>query len=638
MKPKKMKKFILWAVLILVVVAPGAVLAEEAAKPAKLDPAPSIWDSLVPEGEKKVGNVTVEYEIYPLSHYQLDLWVKDRSIWDFIAHPIEETTGQAIDGSLSMLHLFVNMGWQITVELSRIVIWILEESLKLDIVDELIEYVGDGVRNLAGFNGNLQERGFYGLMLPIVTVIFAGYAGYKGMRENDEFTVVGAILSFLLIVLGSFAFFYYVEDIARELNKFGTEFGKGLMALTTNTFQPTKLLNSEEATVQAGNNVWDITVITPFKLLEFGTTEVDEKRVRDILKTPPEERGELLNRERNVYKNQMILPSNVAGRAAGVALFFLMNLFIWSIPIFIAIYKLVYQGWFLIVLLMGPIALAWAVVPAWREILYKWASELLGAVLMQVALGMMLAIYLAVGGALFQFGEEKGYLLMVLLQIVLVITIFKQRKMIFSFVIAPATFLHWNAASHKKYPAWAPLSPHRLGHLFEGAFSSGLIDDARDLVKGMKQKASMGSLNTKQKDSRAKEDIPELKEMEKNKEEVIFEPYDDPQLSGKEQDKLGGSSMSLLEMDGKDQSNEPPLLEEEKPLMLDGVNKEPEVIDADYVPFVEGGAGRVESRQDAPLLLEVKERKKEAKAKEEGPILLIEPRDDKKEGRNRNDR
>lgn len=632
MNPVKFwKRFVLWAVLILAVIAPSAVLAAEEEQPRKIEPAPSIWDSLVPEGEEKVGKVTVEYEKYPLSHYQLDIWLKERSFWDFVKSPIEETKGKITDSGIAMLHIFINMGWQLIVEMSRLVIWILEESLKLDIVNELIEYVGEGVRNIAGFEGNLQDRGFYGLMLPLVTILFAAYTGYRAMEENDEMTLINGILTFFLITLGSFAFFFYIEDIAKELNKFGTEMGKGLMALTTNTFQPTKNLNAKEATAQAGNNIWNMTVMTPFKLLEFGTMDVDQKRVDAILSTHPEQRGELLNKEKKVYGNQMILPSSIGGRGVFVFLLFFMNLFVWAIPVFIAFYKLVFQGWFLVVLLLSPIALAWAVVPPWRDILYKWAAELLGAVLMQVALGLMLAIYLAVGGALYEFGEEKGYLLMVLLQIVLVITIFKQRKMIFSFVIWPSTFLRWNAGFHQKYPTWSSISPHRLENLFEGAFSDAFIRDmARDLKK-LRGKVSFGSMNFR-KEQTNQEDIPELQEIEKNKEEVIFQPYDDPQLTGKDQDQLGagknGDAM-LLEQE-----------QDEKPLLLNGADQETEVVDADVKYLEEHSASNsrpIEGEKDAPMLLfEPKEAKPSEKAEDEGPILLIEPK--KKEGQDRNDR
>lgn len=652
MNPMKFwKRFVLWSVLILAVVAPGAVLAAEEDEELTSVPAvPSFWDSLVPDREDQVGDITVEYEKYPLNHYHLDLYIQDRSLWDFITSPIDTTKEQGIQMAIAVLHLLINSFWQLSVELSRVVIWIMEESLRLDIVGELISYVGEGVRTLAGFDENLHKRGFYGLMFPLVTVFFAGYTGYRAMQENDDMTLINGIITFLIIVLGSFAFFYYIEEIATELNKFGTEMGKGLMALTTNTFQPMKNLSAEEATVQAGNNLWNMTVMTPYKLLEFGTDKVDQKRVDAILSTHPEKRGELLIKEKKTYKNEMILPSNVLTRGIGVFLFFVMNLFVWVIPLFIAIFKLVYQGWFLIVLLMSPIALAWAIVPAWREILYKWASELLGAVLMQVALGMLLAIYLAVGGALYKFGQEKGYLLMVLLQIILSITIFLQRKMIFSFVIAPATFLHWSATSKHRHPMWAPISPHRLEGLFEDAFSGDLLRQAaRSLKKKWKDRASEGTKSIheepKQDSAPNQEDIPELKEINKTpEEEVIFRPYDDPQLTTPDPELLEKKD---LESDARmlESEEKPQLLDgsEEKPALLDGVDQKPEVVDADVteVKMLEERASdtrQIESESDTPLLLAEKEAEPEAngKTKDEGPILLIEPQ--KKEGQDRDDR
>jgi len=599
----KRKAFILWAAFVMILAAPGAVLAAEV---------PSIWDSLVPKGDDKVGDVTVEYNRYPLSHYQLEIVVDDRPFWQ-----LDESVS---DTGWVILHGFNNMLWQVNVEITRIVIFILEESLKLDVVGELIESVGQGVRSLAGFGENLENRGFYGLLFPILIIGFGGWVGWKALVDDDEDSAVRGLMYFLIVVIFSFSFFYYAEDIGREANRGGVEVSKGVMALATNTFQPTKNLNSEEATAQVGNNLWDMAVIMPYKLIQFGTVEVDDKRVEKLLKTPPDQRDKVLEEEKTKHKNQMLDPRKGWTRLGFVVMQIILNLFALCIPLFIALFKLLYQLWFLFVLLLAPIALAWAIIPSWRETLYKWASELLGAVLMQVALGVLLAIYLAVGGALYQFAEKKGFVIAWLLQIALVVVIIKQRKVIFQLVVAPATFLHWNRAyqSANRLPRWLPTDPSRMMEEFNQKMSKGL----NALFSG---RGDQGSRTVDEEPSETSSGEPyELKEMEKKpKEEVLFEPYDDPQLKGQqpEQDQIQGSSETVLELDGEQEYAAG--LEEEKTALLEGESPKLEVIDAEVVEE-EKDIRHIEDHEDTPRL------EKPAQEKKDGPILLIEP--EKKEG------
>lgn len=531
-------------VLAFILLLPGLVWAEEAEKAVDVPYAPSLWDALLPQGDEKVGDIPVEYNRYPMHHYRLDLWIKERSFWDLVTDPVEETKGWVTDEFAFALHGLVDTFWRMNVGFSRIVVWVLEESLKFDLVGELIEGVAEGVRNLAGYDGNLGNRGFYGLMLPLLIVLFAGYVGYKAMEENDEMTVISAVLSFLLVVMGGLVYFHYVEDIAGELNRFGSELGKGLLALTTATFQPTERLTSEEAVAQAGNNLWEVTVRMPYKLLEFGTLQVDEKRVERVLSTPPEERSGVLEEEKRAG-NRMILPESVWDRLWGAFLFFVGNLFVWVIPLFIAVLRVVYQGWFLVLLLLGPIALAWAVVPSWRETLYRWAGQVLHAVLMQAALSMMLAIYLALGGALFAFGEEKGYLVLMLLQVVLVITLIKQRRVLFALVTAPAMHLMDRT---DRMPRFMRHFPRWWEKALMARSMARNLKHVRSFFRGGLEPKTAGASSGEFHVSGEEPEPVELKEMPKATEETFFEFFDDPQIPGTDRPAVEGKEAEEVEL------------------------------------------------------------------------------------------
>ena len=564
----KRKAFLLWLLVWVVLAAPVGALA-----------APSVWDSLVPKGADKVGKVTVEYNRYPLSHYQLDLVLEERSIW--------EVDEKLSDTGHSMLHIFVNTLWQVNVEVSRIIIWVLEESLKLDLVGEFIQSIAQGIQTFAGFNTNLMDRGFYGLFFPLMIVLLGGWVGWKAMAEMDEDSAVRGIIYAMVVIFLSFGFFYYADDIGSEANRAATEISKGVMALTTNVFRPTDPLSSKEATAQAGNNLWHMQVMMPFKLLEFGDLNVDNKRVENVLKTPPDQRQEVLDRERNQYKNTMITPQNSGNRLGFILMHTVLNLFISTLPLFVALYKLFYQVYFLFLLLLAPIALTWAILPSWRESLYKWASEVLGALLMQVGLGVLLSVYLAIGGALYRFSINKGYLLTMLLQLVLIVLVIKQRKVIFQLVTVPATFLHWNKAwQSDRLPRWMPTEPYRAEPY---RAVEGFVDKAMEGGKSEGRYGGFGHEGSAATESAATQEPPvELKEIPHEElDDLVFEPYDDPSLPDGEKKKLDHSSIPMLDV-VDEKSENVSMLEgpKEKELELVEVSVQPSKEENDGPPLL----------------------------------------------------
>src|SRR5690606_32231783 len=92
---------------------------------------------------------------------------------------------------------------------------------------------------------------------------------------------------------------------------------------------------------------------------------------------------------------------------------------------------------FLFMWMWAPIALIWAVVPAMREGAKRWAAEVLGAQVMSFNLGVLLTVYFVFSDLLYDWSAEKGYLKMMLGQLILVAVFLIKRNEIFAMINEP---------------------------------------------------------------------------------------------------------------------------------------------------------------------------------------------------------
>jgi hypothetical protein len=398
----------------------------------------SLVDNLIPfsTDQKKVGQVEVIYNKYPLSNYWIDLYLEDKSFWE-----IEEA---ASNTGHYFLHQLNNMVWLGNVELSRFVVWVLENALELDFVRELGKSVGEGIQRLSGFDGStLSERGMYGMFLPLMIVFVGGWLFWKGIMEGDDEGAARGLFHAFLVIMLSLTFFYNASNIMTKANDISKEISVNLMAVTTNVIQPSEgVLSAEEATAQAGNNLWNLMVMKPYLLLQYGTTEVDPERVNELLSKAPEKRTaivqkEVKSKETGGYDNINMTTKNSSIRFGFIIATGVLNLLLAIVMLAISGGVIAFQLLFLVFLLMAPLALVWAVVPAWKDSAGKWLSDTVGALMMKVALGMYMAVYFSFSGALYDYAEDKGYLMIMLLQFVLVAVMFWKRKDIFTLVTWP---------------------------------------------------------------------------------------------------------------------------------------------------------------------------------------------------------
>lgn len=416
----------------------------------------SLVDNLLPisDSRKKVGRVHVIYNAHLLSHYRIDLALQKPFFWE-----LDEKASKLGNYFFNEIN---NTLWQTNIFLSRLTVWILENALTLDLIEDVGQSISEGLKRLSGFEDNLSQRGIYGLLFPFMIIFLGFWIGWKAIAVDDSEGATRGIVHAVVVILFSFSFFYYSQSIVSTMNQVSSDLTREFLGISTNIIQvETVYYTSEEATAIAGNNLWSIMVYKPYLLLQYGTTEMDSNRVEKLLKASPQsvKRDKLVMKEvaktsEGGYENINMTAKNNSTRLGFITMVLFLNLFVGMVVILLAAGLPFFQLYFMFLILLSPIALAWAIVPAWKETLYRWSSEVLGALLMKLALGVLLAIFFAFSSALYDFSADKGYVFMMFMQFCLLVLLMWKSKQIFQLVTSPAVFMSGSLSSNQDVEGW----------------------------------------------------------------------------------------------------------------------------------------------------------------------------------------
>lgn len=398
-------------------------------------------DNLIPQdkAKKKVGKITVMPNQYSPSRYQLDLWVK-KGYW------IDDA---AIEGAASTWHGFNNGLWSLNVSSCYVIYWMMDEFQKNNVVAEKADDVEEGIQTLAGFtNGTWRQGvGIWGMLLPIMLMLAAGYIGWKAMGQNDEMSAKSAAFKSILVILFSFAYFTYASAVITTPVNIVMGIRNATMALGASAMKG-EIVTPAEAVAASTNNLHKIMIDNDWRMLQWGSTDVDDVRVKAILDHPQssEIRKRAVELEATPVKEGGMGNKNMTMEASFIRTFFIggsivKNVFIGIVVSILALAGYIFQLLYLFLALLGPLALIWAVNPKMIHSAEKWAAEGLGALMMIFAIGVVLAVYFLASDLLYRMYEEDGYIMIVISQLCLIALLIWKRSVIFNLATSPAMSL-----------------------------------------------------------------------------------------------------------------------------------------------------------------------------------------------------
>lgn len=406
--------------------------------------ASSLQDSLIPKSDKThSGSVELEFNKYPVSRYKLDLWID--ATWNplnVVGHISDEVQAIRLD--------LVNGIWSFSRIIFYFSIIVVGQAFELDIVETLIDTIGQSIQTIAGFtSAGFQDYGLWPMLILLMITLLGAWAAYVVMIRREQSRALSGILSMLVIFALSLGFFSQAGVILSGANTVSKELQVRILNISGKLMTPGKSYSGNEGIAVIQNQMFDILIKKPYLLMQYGSIAVDPTRVEGMLQLEynSEERNGRAKDDVANYDNKMMSVDGLGDRFWFALLQFLAGLILAIQMLLMSGSVLFFQVIFIALVLFAPVPLLISLVPAWRDSAMGWCMKTLHALLMKVGVALLMTVIFTISGFIYTAIDigEYGFLFVLGTQILVYIGIWWKRKELFSF----ATTLSGKESSHK---------------------------------------------------------------------------------------------------------------------------------------------------------------------------------------------
>ncbi|HDX9649375.1 TPA: CPBP family intramembrane metalloprotease, partial [Bacillus cereus] len=318
---------------------------------------------------------------------------------------------------------FGNMAFQLSVILSQLTIFLVDQALNLDIVDAVADKLGAAMQNIAGIEkGGFLSSGLFPAIIGIACVLSACYAGYIFFIKRQPSKGLSELVKTVLVIAFIVTYIGNASTILKSANTISSEISVTVLAKATGTVAGDPGRSKADAIFSVKKQIWDLLVERPYLFLQYGEDSKEKlgtQRVDELLSKPPgKDRDDLVQKE--VKKgNQMMVISSVGERLVFTVMYYVVNTFAGVPVIAFCLLIVAFQLWFLVMSIISPIVMAVALLPGHRRVIESWASQWIRPLALKIFMSVMLVIIFTVAELLYVLPEAgvAGYVSTMIFQI-----------------------------------------------------------------------------------------------------------------------------------------------------------------------------------------------------------------------------
>ena len=386
------------------------------------------------------------------TYYQLDLvddgeWKEDDKAWWDLSRIVDGFE----DGMLSMLYYVFQMGLDLAFSfnllMTNVMLSILELAYEIEIINALIDKVGATVVGMTGISGGSVSAGvgLFGGFLGLIGLIVAIYTLYQFIVKRATLQAFSGLLKSIIAVSIAFVFFSQYSTIIKGANSISTELSAFILSGDVSDLMDASqtangAINTTSALEKMNDNLFTTFVHNPYLLMQYGTTDeqmIGEDRIRALLQAKPnsDARQDIALSEIKDEDNYMMTYGKIMQRYNYAGVMVLGNA-VSSIPVYLlALSLILFQFWFLIMALVAPFALLWSALPGQFGVLKRYGFELLLPLVLKACISLGALLIFGLSEVVLNLtsitqGSTKGYILAIVLQTMLFISLFLLRKRI----------------------------------------------------------------------------------------------------------------------------------------------------------------------------------------------------------------
>lgn len=361
-----------------------------------------------------------EYSRYPLENYQLDFYV-DNS-WAWLPWNWKDGIGNSV---MYGLYLLTNVIWTGSLYISNGTGYVVQEAYNLDFISDMADTVGKNMQTLAGVSSKgISTEGFYVGFLLLFILIVGIYVAYTGLVKRETSKAVGAVLNFVLVFIVSGAFIAYAPDCVGRINGFSSDVSNAALELGTKISMPgSSSSNGRNSVDLIRDNLFNIQVIQPWKLLQYGTTDVEKTRVEKLVSVSPdlnsgEDREEVVKDEIENQGNTSLSLTKVVIRLGMVFFLVIMNIGI-SFFIFLLTGIMIFsQVLFIVYVMFLPMSFLMGMLPTYESQVKKSIEKVFNTIIIRAGITLVITVAFSVSSMFYSVSDGYPFFMTAFLQIV----------------------------------------------------------------------------------------------------------------------------------------------------------------------------------------------------------------------------
>ena len=362
------------------------------------------------------------YSKYPLSNYQLDFYV-DNS-WSWLPWNWLDGIGKSVQYGLYCITNFV---WTISLYLSNATGYVVQETYKLDFINDMADSIGKSIQTLAGVTQNgFSSSGFYVGFLLLIILVVGLYVAYTGLIKRETSKALHAVINFVVVFVLSASFIAYAPDYIKKINEFSSDISTASLDLGTKIMLPNSDSEGKDSVDLIRDSLFSIQVEQPWLLLQFGNSNAEEigaDRVEALVSASPEDedgktREEVVKTEIEDNDNNNLTIPQVVNRLGMVFFLLFFNLGITIFVFLLTGMMLFSQILFIIFSMFLPISFLLSMIPSQENLAKQAIVRVFNTIMTRAGITLIVTVAFSISSMFYNISKDYPFFMVAFLQIV----------------------------------------------------------------------------------------------------------------------------------------------------------------------------------------------------------------------------
>ena len=362
------------------------------------------------------------YSKYPLSNYQLDFYV-DNS-WSWLPWNWLDGIGKSVQYGLYCITNFV---WTISLYLSNATGYVVQETYKLDFINDMADSIGKSIQTLAGVTENgFSSTGFYVGFLLLIILVVGMYVAYTGLIKRETSKALHAVINFVVVFVLSASFIAYAPDYIKKINEFSSDISTASLDLGTKIMLPNSDSEGKDSVDLIRDSLFSIQVEQPWLLLQFGNSNIEEigtDRVEALVSVSPEDedgktREEVVKTEIEDNDNNNLTIPQVVNRLGMVFFLLFFNLGITIFVFLLTGMMLFSQILFIIFAMFLPISFLLSMIPSYESMAKQAIVRVFNTIMTRAGITLIVTVAFSISSMFYNISTDYPFFMVAFLQIV----------------------------------------------------------------------------------------------------------------------------------------------------------------------------------------------------------------------------